>query len=93
MSETRKTKNTGAKTSGRVLLLDASAFIAGYEASDIDAEQYTVPSVREELNQESFPRIRFDNAVRNKRLKILNPNDEYVAEPRWTLCCFPLASS
>jgi UPF0271 protein len=82
MSETPKTKNTGVKTSGRVLLLDASAFIAGYEASDVDAVQYTVPSVREELKQGSFPRIRFDNAVRNRRLKILAPNAEYVVGVR-----------
>ncbi len=65
---------------GRVVLLDTSAFIMGYEACDVDAEHYTVPAVREELRKGSFPRLRLDTAFRTRKLKILSPENLYVAE-------------
>lgn len=68
------------RTSGRVVLLDTSAFIMGYEPSDVDAEQYTVPTVREELRRESLPRLRLDTALQTGRLRLLSPTPRYMAE-------------
>lgn len=65
---------------GRVLLLDTSAFIMGYEVADVDEEHYTVPAVREELMDGRLPKLRFDNAVRIGRLKVVNPDSKYIAE-------------
>lgn len=62
------------------VLLDTSAFIMGYEASDVDEEHYTVPAVREELRRGDLPKLRLDTARRTGRLKVLSPEDRYVAE-------------
>jgi len=65
---------------GRAILLDTSAFIMGYEASDVDAEHYTVPAVREELRKGTFPRLRLDTALRIGRMRMLSPKNRYVLE-------------
>lgn len=69
---------------GHVVLLDTSAFIMGYEASDVDAEHYTVSSVREELWNGGLPRLRLDTALRTRKLRMLTPKSQYVAEVETT---------
>lgn len=71
-----------ADKSVRVLLLDTSAFIMGYEATDVEAEHYTVPSVREELREGDLAELRFDSAVRRRRLKVVTPDPEHLSEVR-----------
>ena len=66
----------------RVLLLDTSAFIMGYEATDVEAEHYTVPLVREELREGDLAELRFDSAVRGGRLKVVTPDPEHLSEVR-----------
>lgn len=61
-------------------MLDTSAFIMGYEATDVKAEHYTVPSVREELREGELSKLRFDTAVRNGRLKVVIPDAKYLTE-------------
>jgi len=65
---------------GIVVLLDTSAFIMGYEAGDVDAEQYTVPAVREELWNGGLPKIRLDTALRTQKLRMLSPIGQYVID-------------
>ena len=60
--------------------MDTSAFITGYEVSDVEAEHYTVQSVRDELSDGGLKKLRFDNAVRSGRLKVVSPELEYVEE-------------
>ena len=64
------------------LLLDTSAFIAGYEVSSVKAEHYSIPSVRDELKDGELARLRFDNAARSGRLKVLSPDPRYMDEVR-----------
>ena len=64
----------------RAVLLDTSAFILGYETSEVDADHYTVPAVREELQRENLSRLRFDTALRTGRLQVLRPGHRYAAE-------------
>jgi UPF0271 protein len=66
----------------RVLLLDTSAFIMGYETTDVEAEHYTVPLVQEELMEGDLAELRFDSAVRRGRLKVVTPNPENLSEVR-----------
>lgn len=65
---------------GNTVLLDTSAFIMGYEVSDVDAEHYTVPAVQLELRKGGFPWLRLDTALRTNRLKMLRPENQYVEE-------------
>ena len=65
---------------GRAILLDTTAFIIGYEASDVDVEHYTVPAVREELRKGGLPQLRLETAMRTGRLKVVSPESRYVSE-------------
>ncbi|UCH57080.1 MAG: hypothetical protein JSV18_07020 [Candidatus Bathyarchaeota archaeon] len=67
----------------RVLLLDTSAFIAGYGAGVVGEEHYTVPAVRDELREGGLPRIRFENAVQAGSLKLLSPDPQSLEELKW----------
>ncbi|MFQ6052951.1 MAG: NOB1 family endonuclease [Candidatus Bathyarchaeia archaeon] len=64
----------------RAILLDTSAFVMGYEVSDVDADHYTVPSVRDELPDGRLTRLRFDAALRRGTLKVLTPDPRYAAK-------------
>jgi UPF0271 protein len=64
----------------RVLVLDTSAFIMGFDV--IEVESYTVPHVRDELKRGEYNKLRFDNAVRNGWLKVVSPEPGYVDEVR-----------
>jgi len=66
--------------SRRVLLLDTSAFISGYEMLDASLEHITVPEVAEELREGSLTRLRLENAQRSGRLKIFFPEPRYLEE-------------
>ena len=63
-----------------VILLDTSAFIMGYEVSDVDMEHYTVPAVRKELREGDLSSLRLDTALRTGKLSIRSPEARYVAE-------------
>jgi UPF0271 protein len=62
----------------KAVVLDTSAFIAGFDPSSIDADIYSVPAVREELVEESLPKIRFDAAVEKGRLRLIEPSLQYI---------------
>jgi len=77
---------TSGKESGTpAIVLDTSAFIAGHGVTEIEGESYSVPAVRDELIMESIPRIRFENAVRTRRLNIIAPEPEHMEAVRVTL--------
>jgi UPF0271 protein len=65
----------------RVLLLDASAFILGYEASESDLVHYTVPSVRDEVCDD-LQRIRLENAIKDGRIRMVSPSSESMARAK-----------
>lgn len=66
--------------SRRVLLLDTSAFISGYEMLDTSLEHLTVSEVAQELREGSLTRLRLENAQRSGRLKIFIPEPKYLEE-------------
>jgi rRNA maturation endonuclease Nob1 len=66
------------QTPGQVLLLDTSAFILGYMATDVDAEHFSTPAVRDELTEGSIHRLRFDNAAQNGYLKVISPDPRFL---------------
>ncbi len=60
-------------TEERVLVLDASALIAGFDPLSVAEEQYSVPQVRRELVSNSLPWVRFTTAVEGGRLRVEVP--------------------
>ena len=71
-----------ATTEGKVLILDASAFIAGFDPLSVAEEQYSVPGVRRELVSNSLPSVRFKTAVEGGRLKVEAPTSRSLRRAR-----------
>jgi len=64
----------------QALVLDTSAFIMGYNPLGSEDEQYSTPSVREELRPGETPRLRFEVAEASGRLKATQPPGELLEE-------------
>lgn len=62
----------------KVLVLDSSAFIMGYDSLMIEEKQYTTPLVREELVGENFTWLRFKMAYETGKLKLLSPSAKAI---------------
>lgn len=61
----------------RVIVLDTSAFVAGFDPFSLGEEQVTVPKVEEEIKRNSMVKTRFEMAVESGRLKVKTPSDEF----------------
>jgi len=64
----------------RVIVLDTSAFIAGFDPLAVPEKQYTVPEVKKELIAGSMPWMRFNAAIENRKLTIRNPKSSVLQE-------------
>jgi len=62
----------------RTIVLDTSAFIAGFDPAAVGDDLYSVPAVGEELAVGSLPRIRFDAAAERGRLKVREPSSHFL---------------
>jgi UPF0271 protein len=62
----------------RALVLDTSAFVAGYDPFSLSDEQVTVPKVEEEIRKNSMNKLRFETALENGRVKVKAPSQEFV---------------
>lgn len=66
----------------RILVLDTSAFVAGYDPLSISEEQYTVPAVKEELTGNSMAWVRFKTAVESGKLKLKMPENIFLEKAK-----------
>ena len=64
----------------RVIVLDTSAFIAGFDPLVVLEKQYTVPEVGRELTAGSLPWTRFKTAVENGKLMIREAKKSFANE-------------
>ncbi len=58
------------------MVLDTSAFLAGFEPFSVSEEQVTVPKVQEEIRANSMTWVRFNTAVESGKLKVKAPSGE-----------------
>ena len=82
MSKKPHSKALADDKSVQVLLLDTSAFIMGYDATDMEAEHYTVPLVREELREGDLAKLKFDSANWSGKVKVVTPDPKCLNEVR-----------
>jgi UPF0271 protein len=59
------------------VVLDTSAFLAGFDPFSVSEDQVTVPKVEEEIKGNSMTWVRFKTAVENGKLKVKAPSEEY----------------
>lgn len=62
----------------KVLVLDTSAFVAGFDPLSILERQYTVPMVREEIRENSIAWVRFKTAAESRKLAVRMPKEEFM---------------
>jgi len=72
--------NSTKRKKKNVIVLDTSAFVAGFDPFSVDEEQYTVPNVKEELAKTSLSLIRFHFAEKSGKLIVKNPEKTYLDE-------------
>ena len=58
------------------MVLDTSAFLAGFDPFSVSEEQATVPKVEEEIRNNSMTWVRFKTAVENGKVKVKAPSEE-----------------
>jgi len=65
---------------GKAIVLDTSALVMGYEAAEVDAEHYTVPSVVDEMQRDDIRRLRLESAIEAGSITVRSPQPKYRAE-------------
>ena len=71
-------KNQTTKPCKRVIVLDTSAFLAGFDPFSLTEEQVTVPKVEEEIRRNSIINTRLRTAIENGKLKVKVPSHEFL---------------
>ena len=77
----KEDKSTSNK---RVMVLDTSAFVGGFDPFSIGEEQITPPLVEEEIKTNTMRKIRFNTAVESGRIRIIEPAPEFVDKVKAT---------
>ena len=60
----------------RVVVLDTSAFVSGFDPFASYEEQVTVPAVEEEIKRNSMVKMRFEMAVESGKVKVKMPSPQ-----------------
>ena len=68
----------GSRNTRKAIVLDTSAFIAGFNPSTLNEKLFSVPEVGEELAAGTLSKLRFSSAADGGTLKILEPEPRYV---------------
>jgi UPF0271 protein len=60
----------------RVIVLDTSAFVAGFDPFALPDQQVTVPKVEEEIRRSSMTKTRLEAAIESGKLKVQAPTPD-----------------
>jgi UPF0271 protein len=63
----------------KIIVLDTSAFIAGFDPFSISEEEYTVPLVKDEISEKSPSYLRLEAAEENGKVKVRTPEQHFIA--------------
>ncbi len=61
-----------------LLVLDTSAFVAGFDPLSIAGDKYIVPLVQQEMTANSMASVRMRAALENGRLRIIDPRSSFI---------------
>lgn len=62
----------------RVIVLDTSAFLAGFDPFSLGEEQITAPLVEDEIKRNAMIKFRFETAVESGKVKVKAPSQEFL---------------
>lgn len=66
----------------RIIVLDTSAFLAGFDPFSLGEEQVTVPEVEDEIKRDSIISTRFRAAIESGKLKVKTPRLEFLEKAK-----------
>jgi UPF0271 protein len=66
------------KTEKKAVVLDTSALVAGFDPFSISEEQYTVPSVIDEVSRNSVSVLRFETAIESGKVTVRTPKMDFL---------------
>jgi UPF0271 protein len=72
--------NSTLKIEKKAVVLDTSALVAGFDPFSISEEQYTVPSVIEEVSRNSIFSLRFETAIESGRVTVTSPKADFLSK-------------
>lgn len=76
----KKSRCLSSRRAKRTIILDTSAFIAGFDPFSVEGEQYSVPMVEEELVPNSLPWTRFEAAMESGKLRLKAPSIHFLSK-------------
>lgn len=66
----------------KVVVIDTSALIAGFDPFSIKEEQFVAPKVREEITEDNMCWLRFKTALENGRVKMKMPEESFLEKTK-----------
>ncbi len=66
----------------RVMVLDTSAFVAGFDPFGVSEEQVAPPLVEDEVKRNSMILLRFHTAVESGKVRIVMPSKQYMEQTK-----------
>jgi UPF0271 protein len=70
------------ETGKKAIVLDTSAFVAGFDPFSIGEEQFTIPMVKDEIAEDSMVYLKIKLAEESRRLIVKTPEDSSVKKVR-----------
>lgn len=70
------------ETGKKAIVLDTSAFVAGFDPFSIGEEQFTVPLVKEEISENSMASLKVKIAEESGKLAIRMPDEDSLKKVR-----------
>jgi UPF0271 protein len=61
----------------RIIVLDTSAFLAGFDPFSFNHDLVTVPRVQDEIHKNSMVKTRFEAAIESGKLKLRLPSEKF----------------
>ena len=64
----------------QVVVLDTSAFVAGFDPFSLPQEQVIAPKIEEEIKRNSMVKMRFEMAIESGKVKVKEPSLEAISK-------------
>jgi UPF0271 protein len=64
----------------KAIVLDTSAFVAGFDPFSIGEEQFTVPLVKDEISESSMASLKFKIAEESGKLAVRMPDEDFLKQ-------------
>lgn len=75
-------KSSPSSIDRRVIVIDTSALIAGFDPFSINDTQYTTPKVTEEITEDTMSWVRFNTAIDSGKVQVKTPKKTFLEQAK-----------